>query len=180
MEHLNLRWYLRNNRDVGRLNLVRLPSSPHTSIIVSVPQRQLLGVARDVERMHSLNIVHGNLKIVRTFLYSRFGPALTFIQTNILVDAGGRVHIAGLGVASIPSAVPGVGIDRSFYGAAPELINPQHFGLVDAESTQASDTYAFGIIAWEVSGDCVGSSGQNSKLNGAILRLLLDESHSTT
>ena len=85
------------------------------------------------------------------FPYLRFSHALIFVQTNILVDAGGHVRIAGLGAASIPSVVSEVEVDWSFYGAAPELIDPQRFGLVGAEITKASDIYAFGIIAWQVS-----------------------------
>jgi len=45
-----------------------------------------------------------------------------------------------------------VDVDRSFHGAAPELIDPRRFGFVGTEGTKASDVYAFGIIAWEVSG----------------------------
>ena len=73
------------------------------------------------------------------------------VQQNFLVDADGGVHIAGLGAASTLSTVSGVDIDRFFHGAAPELIDPQRFGSIDAESTKASDIYAFGIIAWQVS-----------------------------
>ena len=77
--------------------------------------------------------------------------ALTFVQTNILIDTGGRAYIAGLGAASIPPVVLGADIDRFFHGAAPELIDPQRFGFVGTESTKASDIYAFGVIVWEVS-----------------------------
>jgi hypothetical protein len=62
--------------------------------------------------------------------------------------------------------VPGVDVDRFFHGAAPELIDPQRFGLVGTESTKASDIYAFGMIAWQVSGLHVNYSGRNTKCDG--------------
>ena len=85
------------------------------------------------------------------------------VQQNILVDADGCIRIAGLGAASILPAVSGVYIDRFFHGAAPELIDPQRFGFADVESTKASDIYAFGIIAWQVSRFHVDSSGNTMK-----------------
>ena len=47
--------------------------------------------------------------------------------------------------------MPGVDIDRFFHGAAPELVDPQRFRLTDTGATTASDVYAFGVLAWEVS-----------------------------
>ena len=74
-----------------------------------------------------------------------------FVQTNVLVDAGGRARIAGLGAASVQSNESGVDVDRFFHGAAPELVDPQRFRLVNTGATTASDVYAFGVLAWEVS-----------------------------
>lgn len=62
----------------------------------------------------------------------------------------GHVRFAGLGTASILRAMPGVDVDRSFHGAAPELIDPQRWGSMDPGATMASDVYAFAILAWEV------------------------------
>ena len=122
-----------------------------TSIVVLVSLYQLLGVARAMEDLHRTNVVYGNLKIVRDFPSPHFCGALTFVQTNLLVDAGGHIRIAGLGAASIPFT-PAVDVDRFFYGAAPELVDPQRFQSTDAGVTTASDMYAFGVLAWEVSG----------------------------
>lgn len=71
----------------------------------------------------------------------------------------GRVRIAGLGTASIPSTASAMDVDRSFHGAAPELIDPQRFRLTDSGATMASDVYAFGVLAWEVSCEFVKSLG---------------------
>ena len=100
--------------------------------------------------MHELNVVHKNLKIVYSFLHLHSGHALTFVQTDILVDHDGHARVAGLGAALLPSAMPGVDIDRFFHGAAPELIEHQRLRLTNAEATKASDAYAFGVLALEV------------------------------
>ena len=72
----------------------------------------------------------------------------------------GRAYIAGLGAASTPSTVLAVDVDRSFHGAAPELIAPQRFRLANTRPTTASDVYAFAILAWEVSIERTNLSGQ--------------------
>ena len=46
--------------------------------------------------------------------------------------------------------MPATDIDRSFYGAAPELIDPGRWGVTDAGATMVSDVYAFAVLAWEV------------------------------
>jgi serine/threonine protein kinase len=150
MNHFNLGEYIRNNHDVGRVELVCFSSPCQPLIVISAPRHQVLGIARAVEYMHNLNVVHGNLKIVGLSL-PPWDHALTFFQTNILVDADGRARVAGLGATSITSTVPREEVDTFFHGAAPELIEPQRFRLTSIGATAATDVYAFGVLAFEVS-----------------------------
>jgi len=119
-----------------------------------------LEIAGGLEYLHKLNVIHGNLKIVRPLLHPHIGHALTFVQRNILVDVGGHARVAGLGVASLPSATPKVDVDRFFHGAALELVHPQRFGLTNTGATKESDMCAFGVLAWEVSLTLECLSGQ--------------------
>jgi len=96
---------------------------------------------------------------LRSYAPLRLDTCAQFFQTNVLVDTDGHARVADLGIAPVPSAVPRVDVDRFFPGAAPELIDPQRFRLTDTGTTKASDIYAFGVLAREVSGVRMGSSG---------------------
>lgn len=75
MDHLNLRGYLGDNKNVGRLELVR--SHRHIcNLLLSHPRDQLLEIARGLRYMHGLGIVHGNLKMVRPSSHSELDHAL--------------------------------------------------------------------------------------------------------
>jgi len=139
-----------------------------------------LEAARGVEYVHQLNVVHGNLKIVYPFLHSPHGHALTSTQTNILVDARGHGRVAGLGSAFLLSAGPEVNIDTFFHGAAPELVDPRRFGFTDTGATRASDVYAFGVLAWEVSPTLDRLMSESLNGVGPVLRFSLGEFHSLT
>jgi len=128
--------------------------------------------------MHKLDVVHGNLKIVRPLLHPHTGHALTFVQRNILVDVGGHARLAGLGVACLPPATPTVDVDRFFHGAAPELVDPRRFGLTDTGATKDSDMYAFGVLTWEVGCALEWINGQLLTDVGSFRRFLLGESRS--
>jgi hypothetical protein len=99
--------------------------------------------------MHKLNVVHGNLNFVCHFPHLHCCHALTFVQTNILVDLDGHARIAGFGAAHISSLTPGVDGDR-LSDVALGLVH-QYFGLLNSNATKAGDVHAFGVLALEVS-----------------------------
>ena len=71
-----------------------------------------------------------------------------------MVDDDGVARLGGLGSAfslSLPASWSDIGTKKFFYGIAPELVNPNAFGLVSARATKATDMFAFGMLAWEVS-----------------------------
>jgi len=78
----------------------------------------------------------------------------TRLKRNVLVDDDGVARLGGLGSVfplSFPASWSDVGAEKLFCGTAPELINPGAFGLVQARTTKATDMFAFGLLAWEVS-----------------------------
>jgi len=58
----------------------------------------------------SHSAIHADIKVVCSFFHFRFGHALTSAQTNILVDARGRIRVADLGIAFL---APGANADGS-------------------------------------------------------------------
>ena len=103
--------------------------------------------------MHDLGVVHGNLESVSRYSplsHHTFTP--TFLQMNVLVGSDGVPRIVGLGSAFIPSFPVGWSEEPSELTrcSAPELVNPGAFGLHKSQTTKQSDTYAFGVLAYEV------------------------------
>jgi hypothetical protein len=81
--------------------------------------------------------------------------ALILHQENILVGGDKRARIGGLGAACVQSSASTVEVDRFFHGAAPEVADPQRWGFTaGAGVSKASDMYAFGVLAWQVSIKC--------------------------
>ena len=91
------------------------------------------------------------------------------------MNVDGRVRIAGLGVASALSTTPAVDVYRSLHGVAPELIDPQRWGLHDAGATMASDVYAFAVLAWEVGMESTASLDKPLNEMGFMVRFFLGE-----
>ncbi|KAJ7443482.1 kinase-like domain-containing protein [Mycena galericulata] len=98
----------------------------------------LLEIAQGVEYLHSLNIVHGNLR-----------------GANILITENSTACLAGFGLSVFADATASMNSDGAgcIYWMAPELIYPEHFGCSKYARTSASDVYAFGCVCFEL---CTG------------------------
>lgn len=79
---------------------------------------------------------------------------IQFLQMNVLVDSEGTPRIAGLGSASVDlQSCPEAwseGPHELTRCRAPELVNPEGFGLSKPQTTRASDVYALGVLAYQV------------------------------
>ena len=118
---------------------------------------QLLDISRGLAFLHSLEIVHGDLKGVRNHFclgWARIGviSPLQF-QDNVLVDKSGCARLNDFGFTGIASLncteTSAAGFKGSHRWMAPELIkteDEEKSGL----STSASDVFALGMVTFEV------------------------------
>ena len=98
---------------------------------------QLCQIAQGLEYLHNEGIIHGDLH-----------------AANILVDDKGNACLTDFGLSLIAEAsaynygsVHGGGAIRY---QAPELIDPEEFGLESSRPTPASDIFSFACTAIEV------------------------------
>jgi len=88
-----------------------------------------------------------------TLFYAHHMFTFACLQTNVLVDSKDTPRIAGLGSVLIHWQSPPVArseesrVPRS---SAPELADPEAFGLPGPQPTKASDIYALGVLAYQV------------------------------
>jgi serine/threonine protein kinase len=114
---------------------------------------QILGVVRALEFMHSLKVVHGDIKAVgRLVTVHTVSVVLITAQMNVLVDRDRNARLADFGLVSTLSNATIATAHFTSGGArgtgrwmAPELFK-------DAESPRSdlSDIYALAITVWEV------------------------------
>ncbi|KAJ6486720.1 hypothetical protein C8R45DRAFT_266801 [Mycena sanguinolenta] len=102
--------------------------------------RLLLEIAQGLDYLHSMNIVHGDLR-----------------GTNILITDDGNACLSDFGLATtIADADSTVGVTSSSNRAgsvrwfAPELIEPTNFGCKKFIRTKASDVYAYACVCLEL------------------------------
>ena len=71
---------------------------------------------------------------------------------NVLVDSEGTPCIGGLGSAFLESSPVAWSEDPHGLArcSAPELVNPEAFGLLKAHTTKLTDVYAFSVLVYQV------------------------------
>ncbi|KAF9790630.1 kinase-like domain-containing protein [Thelephora terrestris] len=98
----------------------------------------LTGVAGGLNYLHSIGMVHGDLK-----------------GSNVLIDEAGGARLADFGLLTIISDAANH-LSSSTYTQggtvrwmSPELIYPEEFGFKNSRPTKSSDCYALGMVIYE-------------------------------
>lgn len=125
--------------------------------------------------MHQLQVIHGNLKGVRSHPCRDY--ALSEDRSNLLLKANIYVRdfqacIADFGIStiakprvdantgstpSLASFTPG----ESLRWMSPELLDPKKFGASDPRPTKESDLFSLGMVIYEVQFHAVNSAFVN-------------------
>jgi len=142
----NLTEYIANNPEADRLRLVNvflLSCTGH-----SLP-RQLSDVAEGLNYLHSCNVIHGDLKGVRSYSMSLFAATLTPIQSNVLVDAAGHSRITDFGLAVVTHTLDSIQTASGEYvhdarWTAPEILDGR------GTYTKEADVFSFAMVTIEV------------------------------
>ena len=104
------------------------------------PSRQLSDVAEGLHYLHSCDVVHGDLKGVRTLSKPRLTTMLIPAKPNILVDATGHARITDFGLATI-TQVPGrIQNPLDDYGHSPLWVAPE---ILDGRAAYSKETDVF-------------------------------------
>ncbi|KAJ7263103.1 kinase-like domain-containing protein [Mycena rebaudengoi] len=94
----------------------------------------LLEVARGLEYLHSMAVIHGDLR-----------------ADNVLVDDDGQARLADFGLAFFADATArSTTRDGARRWMAPELLRPECVGLSTFQRTTASDIYSFACLCLEL------------------------------
>ena len=133
----------------------------------------MVDVAHGLEYLHSLHVVHGDLKGVRYLVPTPQSPVDPIDQANILINKDHRACLTDFGHSTIVYVPPhNSGVSSSAEAPrtwaesevslvphtsggtirwiSPELLYPAMFGLDDSRPTKQSDCYALGMVVYEV------------------------------
>jgi len=108
---------------------------------------KLRGVANGLNYLHSNDVVHGNLGVVRGDPSIGITIGLTCIQPNILMDDSGRVQITDFGLVMMPrdpDSKRAFVDDQTVQWTAPEILND--CGTYSKEA----DVFSFAMVMVEV------------------------------
>lgn len=83
---------------------------------------------------------------------TQLGSSRLCYQGNILVDDEEHVKLSDFGISNIANTELSIGTSRP--GAekymAPEICDPERFGLSHVRHTEKSDVYSVGHLCWKV------------------------------
>jgi serine/threonine protein kinase len=97
--------YIQNNSDADRLGLVGIPP---LRLSQTYSDYQLSDVAKGLCYLHSCNVVHGDLKGVRSCSQTCSTTVFTYHQLNVLVNDSGHACIADFGLATVTKTLDSV------------------------------------------------------------------------
>ena len=72
------------------------------------------------------------------------------LKANILIDGSGHARLSKFGLLNIIPYPTGTKTGGNIRWMSPELIFPESFGRKDSRATKESDSYAFGMVIFEV------------------------------
>lgn len=109
---------------------------------------QLSNATEGLHYLHSCNVIHGDLKGVRSSIL-RIAVTLTLGQPNILVDSTGRVRLADFGLAAVtqnPNSVQLASLQHGYTPgwSAPEILKEE------GGCSKKADVFSFAMVMIEV------------------------------
>ena len=150
--------YVRNNPNVNRIRLVsrHLFTFEETSPLIVTAIFQVTGVARGLEYLHSLGVVHGDVTPVGTSFYlAKDGTVLTTVKQNILVNAKGDACLTDFGLSIVThDGTSPWGMERRARGHSPICVAPET--LREGKLSNEADMYCFSLAAIEVRSSGIG------------------------
>ncbi|KAH8091022.1 kinase-like domain-containing protein [Cristinia sonorae] len=149
MENGNLRRYLENETTRGNLTDANFAEKANN---------WLYQTAEGIAYLHEEGVVHGDLH-----------------PGNILVDDAGHIKLTDIGMSITSEVTAYINEFTSGAGAlrwtAPELFEPERFGLEESFETCQSDIYAFGCTVFEIYTGNVPFDGKlNSQIPGLVIK----------
>ncbi|EMD31962.1 hypothetical protein CERSUDRAFT_59360 [Gelatoporia subvermispora B] len=120
-----LRHYLVHRPEANRIKLVRLHSFQMSN-------------SRGLAYLHSLGVVHADVR-----------------ATHIMIDGMNIARLINFGLATLPmddqaDLTPTSPMTLAIRWAAPELLDPESFGINESTCTPKCDVYSFSMTMWEV------------------------------
>ncbi|PCH37764.1 kinase-like protein [Wolfiporia cocos MD-104 SS10] len=146
LSHPNVTPFLGINTTQFRLSMVCkwMPKGNIRSYIHAHPSADrpmlVMDVARGLEYLHSMGVVHGDMK-----------------GANILVNGEGRACLSDFGLAAViyDDSTVNVATTASFATGtirwmAPEILDPERAGIDVALALPESDVYSYAMVVWEI------------------------------